>query len=147
MNFTKPFLEWLLKSDYVKENKLFLNAIQAENNNIGVVTQQISRKDVKHFVDGSKWYKVTFTVFDYKSISFNGLVSTLLKNNENIEDLMDVQKIIDYVESAPDYPYFGDKYEVQAVYPAYLTPSTPTIDNSLGRYSVPIVCEVFESGK
>lgn len=151
MDYITPFLSWLLKCDYIKENKLFLNAVQAKDNSIQLVTQQISKSQDKHYIDGSTLHRVIFTVFDYKSISFNQLVKTMLDSNENVSDLLEVAKIAEYVEQAEksgDYPNFGDNFEVQAIYCEYLTPSTPAIDNSispaLAKYSIPIICEVLE---
>lgn len=150
MDYTSPFVKWLLQSEYIKKNKLFLNAVQAQDSNIQIVTQQISRNEDKHFVDGSVLHKVRFTVFDFKSISFNQLVKNMLDSNENISDLLEVGNINDFIsdmEESGNYPDFGKGYEVQSIYCEYSTPSTPTIDNNLARYSIPVVCEVLEDAK
>lgn len=147
MDYITPFLEWLLKSDYIKNNKLFLNAIEAADNNIQIVSQQISRSQDKRFCDGSVLHKVIFTVFDFKSISFNQLVKTMIDRNENVTDLLEAGQIIDYVKEQNKkgiYPDFGDGYEVQEIYTSYASPSTPSIDNALARYSIPIICEVMD---
>ena len=150
MNYVSPFVKWLLQSEYIKKNKLFLNAVEAQDSNIQIVTQQIARNEDKRYIDGSVLHKVRFTVFDFKSISFNQLLKTMLDGNENISDLLEVGNINDFVsemEENGNYPDFGENYEVQTVYCEYTTPSTPTIDNSLAKYSIPIVCEVLEYGK
>lgn len=71
MNYVSPFVKWLLQSEYIKKNKLFLNAVEAQDSNIQIVTQQIARNEDKRYIDGSVLHKVRFTVFDFKSISFN----------------------------------------------------------------------------
>lgn len=150
LDYVTPFIQWLIKSDYIKNNKLFLNAAEATDSNIQIVSQQISRNEDKHYVDGSVLHKVKFTVFDFKSISFNQLLKTMLDRNENISDLLEVGNINEYVKSQDEagvYPDFGKGFEVQSIYCEYSTPSTPTIDNSLAKYSIPIVCEVLELGK
>lgn len=151
MDYISPFIKWLLQSEYIKNNKLFLNAAEAQDSNIQIVSQQIARNEDKRYVDGSVLHKVRFTVFDFKSISFNQLLKTMLDSNENISDLLEVGNINEFVgqmEEDRNYPDFGERYEVQSVYCEYSTPSTPTIDsNALAKYSIPIVCEVLELAK
>ena len=151
MNFVAPFINFLLECEYISKNKLFLNAISGDINAIQIVTSEIDRKQDKEFVDGSVLHKVLFTVFDYKSISFNQLVRTMLENNENINDLEDTQNIVDFIveqEKQRNYPDFGSDYEVEKIEPTYLTPTTPSIDstgqNPLAKYSIPIVCHVMD---
>lgn len=144
MDFVTPFIKWLLQSDYIRHNKLFLNAVDAADNNIQIVSQQVQK--IEEYIDGSILYRIVFTVFDYKSISFNQLLKTMLEGNENIADLLTVQTINDFViaqENIKNHPNFGNNYEVQSIYPEYLTPATPAIDNALAKYSIPIICEVL----
>lgn len=153
MDFLTPFLNWLLTCPYIRKNKVFLNTLKAQDSNIQIVTQQIARSQSKNFVDGSHLHRVIFTVFDYKSPSFNQLVKTMLENNENVADLLDCGNLIDWVEEqrkTRNFPQFTGNFECYDIYTEYLTPSTPTTDNSgnapLSRFSTPIICEVFENG-
>lgn len=154
MEFITPFIEWLLKSEYIKENKLFLNAIQAQDENKQIVTQQIADNQVTRYVDGSKSYPITFFINDYKSINYNQLVKTMISANENVTDLLNVSKVIDFVndmEKKKDYPIFASNITVEKVYCQYKTPNTPVIDSStsppLAKYTIPIVVEVFEDAE
>lgn len=147
MNLVVPFLKWLIECPKIKNNKLFLNAVESENNAIQVVTEQINQNEDIEYVDGSIKHRVVFTIFDFKSIGFNQLVKTMIENNENVEDLLDVGEIADWVRQKDleyDFPDFGDGFFCEKVYPVYLTPSTPSIDENLAKYSIPIVCEVIE---
>lgn len=151
MDFITPFIEWLLQSEYVKQNKVFLNAIQAQDNNLQVVTQQIADNQVTKYVDGSKSYPITFSINNYKSISYNQVVKTMISGNENLNDILDVVQIIEFVkemERKGNYPIFADNITVEKVYCQYKTPNTPAIDGSLSpalaKFTIPIVFEVFE---
>lgn len=149
MDYVTPFLKWLLNSDYIRGNKLFLNAAEAKDNNIQIVTQQITRSQDREYVDGSVLHRIVFTVFDFKSISFNQLVKTMVENAENVVDLLEAGQIIDYVEQRnkeKDFPDFGKDFEVQRIYSEYGSPSTPSVDGTaqLAKYSIPIVCEVLD---
>lgn len=147
MNLAQPFISWLLGNSEVSGNKLFLNAVTAEENAIQVVSEQINKAEDIEYIDGSVLHKVIFTIFDHKSISFNQLMKTQLDKNENIDDLLNVGSICDWIseqDKLKNYPDFGANFEVQSLYPQYLTPSTPTIDNGLAKYSIPVVCEVLE---
>ena len=151
MDYTTPFVEWLIKNcDYVKNNKLFLNAVTAENNNKQIVTQHIARSEDKHYCDGSVLRKIKFTIFDFQSISFNMLVKNAIDNNENIEGLLSASQIIDFIEQAEkdrNYPLFADGIEVQEMYSEYGSPSTPSIDSnaSLAKYSIPVTVVILDT--
>lgn len=154
MDFISPFIEWLLQSDYIKNNKLFLNAVEASDNNIQIVTQQIAENQITKYVDGSKSYPITFSINNYKSVSYNQLLKSMIPGNENVTDILDTAKIIDFVkdmENKGNYPKFADNITVEKVYCSYNTPSTPTIDSSispaLAKFTIPIVCEVFEDAE
>ena len=151
MDFVSPFLKWLLQSDYIKNHKLFLNTASAQDNNIQIVTQQIPGNQIKKFVDGSKAYPITFSINTFKTVSYEHLVKTMVEGNENVEDILNVQKIIEFVkemDAKSNYPAFADNITVEKIYCQYDTPSTPAIDNTLNpalaKFTIPIVCEVFE---
>lgn len=149
MNFITPFLEWLIQCPTVAQNRVFLNAINAADDDIQVVTQEVSRAEDKEYIDGSVLHRVVFTIFNFKSISFNMLVKNMISRQENVQDLLAVGDISDWVvqqERLKNYPVLPEGYEIERIYPIYRTPSTPTIDNELARYSIPIVCEVLEYG-
>ena len=154
MDYITPFIEWLLQSDYIRNNKIFLNAVQAQDDNIQVVTQQIAENQVVKYVDGSKTYPITFSINNYKSLSYNQIVKTMISGNENITDLLDVSKVIEFVkemESKGNYPQFAKNITVEKVYCQYKTPNTPAIDSSispaLAKFTIPIVFEVFENAE
>lgn len=154
MDCISPFIKWLLQSKYIKNNKVFLNAIEAEDNNLQIITQQITENQVKKYVDGSKSYLITFSINNYKSVSYNQLVKTMIERDENVTDILDVQKIIEFVkemEKKGNYPNFADNITVEKVYCQYDTPSTPVVDSSfsppLAKFTIPIVFEVFEDAE
>lgn len=154
MNFITPFIEWLLQSDYIRKNKLFLNAIEAADNNLQIVTQQVAENTITRYVDGSKSYPITFSINNYKSISYNQLVKTMLDGNENITDMLDVSKIIEFVTEMNEqgnFPKFSDNITVEKAYCQYKTPSTPAIDSgtfpALAKFTIPIVFEVYQDAE
>lgn len=153
MDYITPFIKWLLTCPYVRKNKVFANAMQASKDNIEIVTQQISRSQDKCYIDGSVLHRVVFTVFDYKSISFNQLVKTMVDKNENVANLLETRKLIDWIAEQRKngkYPDFGRNCVVQDVYTEYSSPSTPSVDNTttpaIARYSLPVICEVLDYG-
>ena len=154
MDFITPFIKWLLQSDYIKQNKVFLNAIEAQDNNVQIVTQQISKNQITNFVDGSKSYPITFSINNYKSISYSQIVKNMVEGNENLADLLDAAKVIEFVgemEKQGNYPLFDDNITVEKVYCQYNIPNTPAIDSSispaLAKFTIPIVFEVFEDAE
>ena len=151
MDYITPFIKWLLQSEYIKNNKIFLNAVEVKDDNLQIVAQQITENQVKKFVDGSKAYPITFSINNFKSISYNQLLKTRLDGNENVTKILDVAKIIEFVNemnSKGNYPDFADNITVEKVYCQYNTPSTPAIDSGispvLAKFTIPITFEVFE---
>ena len=153
MDYTTPFINWLLQSEYVRTNKLFLNAVQAQDNNLQIITQQIPENQVKRYVDGSKTYPITFSIANYKSVSYNQIVKNMIDGNENISSILDVAKIIEFVKQMNDevnFPKFGEKIRVEKVYCQYNTPPSPTFNGGsspLAKFIIPVVCEVYEDGE
>ena len=150
MDFITPFAKFIMQCESVKNNKLFLNFVEDQQNGIKqIVTSQIARAQDKEYVDGSVLHKVIFTIFDFKSIGFNALIADLSKN-ENIETLLEVQDFIDWLteqEKAKKYPDFGADYKVEKLETGYLSPSTPAFDNNtpyIAKYSIPIVCWLWD---
>lgn len=154
MDYVTPLIKWLLQSDYIKCNKVFLNGIKAKDNNLQIITQQIAENQIKRFVDGSKSYPITFSINNYKSVSYDQLVKTMIEGNENLSGIVDVTKIIEFVKEMDkqgNYPKFADNITVEKVYCQYNTPSTPTIDGgispALAKFTIPIIFEVFEDAE
>ena len=154
MDYITPFINWLLQSDYIKSNKVFLNAVEAQDNNVQIITQQIADNQIKRYVDGSKSYPITFSINNFKSVSYDQLVKTMIEGNENITDILDVSKIIEFVkemEQKGNFPNFGNNITVEKVYCQYNMPPTPAIDSSfspaLAKFTIPLVFEVFEDAE
>ena len=154
IDLVSPFIKWLLQSDYIKSNRLFLNAISAQDGSVQIITQQIPDNQVKRFIDGSKAYPITFSINSFKTVSYDQLIKTMVEGSENIEGLLDVQKIVEFVKTMDadgNYPAFADNITVERIYCQYNTPSTPTVDSSyspaLAKFTMPIVCEVFEDAE
>ena len=150
MDFITPFAKFIMQCESVKNNKLFLNFVEKQKDGIKqIVTSQIDRAQDKEYVDGSVLHKVIFTVFDFKSIGFNALITDLSKN-ENIETLLEVQDFIDWLaeqERLKNYPDFGADYKVEKLETSYLSPSTPAFDSNapdIAKYSIPIVCWLWD---
>ena len=149
-DYITPFLEWILGCNFFRNNRLFLNQAQAEDQNLQIVTNQIYRNELREFADGGTFKKIRYTINCYLNISDNQLVKTALESNENIENLNGLNDIIKFIkmqDKLRNYPRFGDDYEVQTIYPEYDAPSTPMIDSendpALAVYTIPVVCEVL----
>ena len=154
MDFVTPFIMWLLQSDYIKSNKLFLNAAKAQDNNLQIITQQVAENQIKRYVDGSKSYPITFSIASFKSAAYNPLAQSKVGADENLASLINVSKIIEFVkdmEKKGNYPTFADNITVEKVYCQYNTPPTPAIDSglpsALAKFILPIVFEVYEDAE
>ena len=151
MDFVTPFIEWLLQSDYIKKNKLFFNAVKAQNGNIQIVLQPVSQNQTKTYIDGSKFYPLTFYISSFKAANYNPLIESKISSDENLGGMLDVSQIIEFVEKMNEeknFPVFSKKITVEKVYCQYNTPPVPAFDGGLtpllAKFSIPVVFEVLE---
>lgn len=149
MDYTVPFLKWLIKCPDISKNKLFFNAVTANKETKAIITQQVQKSEDVEYIDGSIQHTVRFTLFDYKSIEFNQLVKSKIENNENVSALLETGNLNSWIEQqnkAQFFPDYGSRFEVQEIRPEYLTPSTPSIDTKamIAKYSIPITMVVIE---
>lgn len=151
MDYTVPFLKWLIKCPDISKNKLFFNAITANKETKAIITQQVQKSEDVEYIDGSIQHTVRFTLFDYKSIGFNQLVKSKIENNENVSALLETGNLNSWIEQqnkAQFFPDYGSNFEVQEIRPEYLTPSSPSIDANemIAKYSIPITMKVLDYG-
>ena len=96
-------VNFLQTMPYIRDNPLYFNFINASDNNKQLVTLADDTVLNDPFIDGSVEKRFTFTIIDYKSVNYNPLVvGTSAYSDENMDDLVDVQSIIDWVQEQAD---------------------------------------------
>ena len=152
-------LDWLSTCPQVKNNPLFFNFINAKDENKQFVTVSNDIIIDKPYIDGSVMKRYTFTLIDFKSISYNPIVknlgtSTSTLSNENVEEMLDTQGIIDWIreqEESHSYPNFGSDCDIDELIVTNNTPMLNGIDStttpSLAQYGLTVYINYIDNTK
>ena len=151
MDKNQAVIDFLLQCPQIKDNPLFFNFAEAKDNNKQIITIANDKSVSKEFVDGSVQKRYTFTIVDYRSVAYQSIVKTAGFPNENVEEMFDVQKIIDWVKvqaNKGNYPDFGKKCIIDSMWAVTDTPNLNGVDTSvepaLAKYSVSVQIEYLD---
>ena len=158
MDKNKAIIEYLFNCPVIADSPLFFNFAEAEDNNKQILTVANDKKINKPFIDGSVLKKFTFTIIDYRSVIYQALVNDPEHPNdypnENVDEMMDVQGIIDWVTEQNDndnLPNFGTDCVVEQIEALTDTPRLNGVDSSvspnLAKYSVSIQVQYLDVSK
>ena len=150
----KATVEFLNNCPAVKNSPMFFNFINAKDDNKQFVTVANDVNLHRQYVDGAVAKRYTFTIIDYKSVSYNALAKITGYEDENMEELLQVQEIIDWITEQDDnknYPDFGDKCQIDAMRALTDSPNLNGVDTSLtpalAKYSVSIQIDYIDTSK
>ena len=150
-------IDYLLTCTDINNSPLYFNLINADDNSIQILTTAEDKTLSTPHIDGSVDKKYTFNLIIHKSISDMEIVKPVGSSefpNENVDELQDVQKLIDWIQSqneADNYPNFGsdcyiDKIDTTTDVP-YFEGVDAQINPPLAVYSISIVIEYLDTSK
>ena len=147
-------IDFLITCPQIQSNPLFFNFGNPKDNNAQLMAVANEKQLHKPFLDGSVEKQYTFTVMDFKSISYFAVVKDPQYLNENVEDMMDVQAIIDWVTEQNDirnFPDFGEDCFIDSMEALTDNPNLNSIDTSvtpaLARYSFSVRITYIDKSK
>ncbi|MBP3280151.1 MAG: hypothetical protein J6M44_14470, partial [Butyrivibrio sp.] len=136
-------IDFLLTCPAIRDSYLYFNFTQAEDNNKQIITLANEKALHKQFIDGSVEKQYTFTIIDFKAVTPKPVVEGRV--DENVDDMVQVQDIIDWVTEQSDnrnYPDFGEDNEVEDIRALTDNPNLNGIDSTmspaLAKYSISI---------
>ena len=94
----QAIIEYLRNCPQIAANPLFFNFIEAKDNNKQLVTVANDINIQKPYIDGSVLKRFTFTIIDYRSIAYQAVVMAVGYTNENVEEMLDVQAMLNWIE-------------------------------------------------
>lgn len=154
MDKNQAIIAYLSSCPVIANNPLFFNFAKAEDNNKQLVVVATDKKVERPFIDGSVLKRFTFTLIDYRSVIFQAVVKEAGYPNENMEELLDVQSIIDWIDEQNDngnFPDFGEDCVIDEIKALTDTPRLNGVDNSaspvLAKYSVSIQIMYLDTSK
>ena len=147
-------INFLIQCPQIRTNPLFFNFAEAKNDNKQIVTMANDKIVNKGFIDGSVLKRFTFTLIDYRSVSYQSIVKLSGYQNENVSEFMDIQYIMDWINEQADlhnFPDFGSDCVIESMKTATDEPNLNGVDTSvspsLARYSMSIIIEYLDSSK
>lgn len=150
----QAIIDFLIQCPQVRDNPLFFNFINAKDENKQIVTLSNDRSLNQSYVDGSVLKRYTFTLIDFKSVAYRAIVKESGYTDENVEDMLDAQSIIDWVEAQADegnYPDFGETCIIDDMRTTTTNPNLNGVDTSvtpaLAKYSISIQIDYLDISK
>ena len=154
MDKNQAIINYLLQCPKIAGSKLFFNFGQEIDEGKQIVTQGNDKALNKGYIDGSILKQYTFTLYDFRSITDQALFKTLVASNENVEEIMDVQGLIDWIteqNNLRNFPNFGEKCEIDEIKASTENPILNGINASvspaIAKYSVVITVDYIDNTK
>lgn len=154
MDKTESVIQYLLDCPAIKDNPLFFNFAHAEDNNKQLITTATDRAVERPYIDGSVLKRYTFTIIDYRSVVHQAVVGLAGYPNENIDEMLDIQSIIDWIEEQNElrnFPDFGEFCYVDEIRAMTDIPNLNSVDTTttpaLAKYSVAIRIQYLDKSK
>lgn len=150
----QAIINFLLQNDYIKNSPLFFNFISAKDDNKQILTTANDKLMNTSYIDGSVLKQYTFTIIDFKSVTYQAIVKQTGFKNENVEEYLDVQGIIDWITEQADaqnYPDFGDDCIIESMEAQTENPTLNGVDTTttpaLAKYSVSVKVQYIDRSK
>lgn len=140
----------------IQNNPTYFNFTDAdaEDNSKSIIISTSDKAIDRNFIDGSVLKRFTFTIIDFKSVVYQALPKIPGLVNENVEDMMDVQSIMDWVTEQADnriYPDFGEHCFIEEVRTTTNNPNLNGVDThtkpNLAKYSISILIDYLDTSK
>lgn len=148
-------IKYLLDCPTVNSESLFFNYAEGEDNTNHFVTNATDVALEKPFIDGSVMKRYSLTLYSYKSLGCRAITTDDISADENLEEMQEVQKIIDWISEQSDdrnYPDFGDDCQIDNMKsmtdkPQLLGIFQDNVGTPIARYSMTIVIEYLDNTK
>ena len=140
----KAVLDFISTYEGITTSPIFINFINAKNDDIQFLTSSNDKSLNKEFIDGSVMKQYTFSLVITKSITDMPIAKDVL-TNENIDDIADIQGFMDWVNEQGEnqnYPDFGEDCVFEEMHTVAENPSLDGINTdvspALALYSMEI---------
>ena len=150
MDKNKAIISYLNNCTEIATNPLFFNYADVKDNTKQLVTTSVDKALEPEYLDGSILKRYTFTIIDFRSVIYQALVADQTAYpNENVENMMDVQSIIDWIETQNKsriFPNFGSDCIVEKIEALTDTPTLNGVDsNNVAKYSISIAVTYLDT--
>ena len=153
MDKNKATLDFLATYDGMSTSPIFVNFMNANDDDVQFLTESNEKALNTRFIDGSVKKQYTFSLLITKSITDMAIAKDIL-TNENIEDLADIQKLMDWINEQGEnqvYPDFGNDCVIEEMHTVAENPELTGINTeaspALALYSMEIRIDYIDYSK
>lgn len=150
----KALIEYLIQCPEIAKSPLYFNFVEADSDDKQFVTVANEKTLNRKFIDGSVQKRFTFTIIDYRSVAYQELAKLHIDTNENVEEFLDIQAVIDWIDAQNDeknFPDFGVDCIIDSITTTTDNPNLNGVDNSgrpaLAKYSISIQVDYIDTSK
>lgn len=156
MDKNKAILDFITTYSGIATSPIFVNFINAKDNDVQFVTSSNEKTLNRKFIDGSVMKRYTFSIMITKSITDLPTLKQLEEgeDNENITDLADIQAFMDWVNEQGEnsnYPDFGTNCVIEEMRTTAENPELEGLNTevapALALYSVEIGIDYIDYSK
>lgn len=140
----KAVLEFIANYDGIETSPIFVNFMRANDDDIQFITDSNEKALDKKFIDGSVMKRYTFSLIITKSITDMAIAKDIMVN-ENIDDIADLQKFMDWVNDQGEmfnFPDFGEDCSIEEMHTVAENPDLTGVNTevtpALALYSIEI---------
>lgn len=151
---TQATIEYLLMCPKVADSALYFNFINATDEDKQFITEANEKTLNTPYIDGSVDKRFTLTIIDYRSIAYQEMARYQITANESVEEYLDVQSLIQWIEEQQDlknFPNFGPDCVVERIGTATENPRLNGVDTQanpvLAKYSISIQIDYLDKSK
>lgn len=153
MDKNKATINFIATYPGIETSPIFVNFINAKDNDVQILTDDNDKSINRAFVDGSVMKQYTFSIVITKSITSMAIAKDGIIG-ENIDDLADMQAFMDWVNEQGDnhiYPDFGEQCVIEEMHTTAENPSIDGINTevspALALYSMEIRIDYIDYSK
>jgi len=153
MDKNKAILDFIVTYTGIETSPIFVNFINAKDNDVQILTEENDVALNHKFVDGSVMKQYTFSIVITKSIASMAIAKDG-NIGENIDDLADMQDFMDWINEQGEhhvYPNFGENCVIEEMRTSADNPSIDGINTevspALALYSMEIRIDYIDYSK
>lgn len=154
MDKNEAIINYLITCPEIRDNPLYFNFIHGNEDDKQIITASNEKTIDRPYVDGSVLKRFTFTIIDFKSVAYRAVVKDGIHPDENVEDLLQVQNIIDWITEQNDlknFPDFGEDCVIEEITTTANNPNLNGVDSNvspaLAKYSISIQVNYIDYSK
>lgn len=154
MDKNQAIIDYLITCPKIQDNPLYFNFIHGNEDDKQIITTGNEKTIDRPYVDGSVLKRFTFTIIDFKSVAYRAVVKDGAHVDENVEDILQVQDIIDWIEEQNEirnFPNFGEDCIIESISTTANNPNLNGVDSNvspaLAKYSISIQVNYIDVSK